>query len=68
MTQNRAILEYLQAGNTLTPLEALERFGTLALHSRISELRKYHLIECELIKLPNGKHVGRYSLQKIPYG
>lgn len=67
-SQCNLILRYLEAGNTLTPLEAFEKFGTLALHSRISELREKHLIECQLVKTPSGKFVGSYSLLKIPYG
>lgn len=62
-SQSDSILAYLQAGNTLTPLEALHRFGTLALHSRAAELREQgHLIHCELVTV-NGKQVGRYSIQ-----
>ena len=63
MTQCDAILAHLRAGNTITPAEAYALCGTLALHSRISELRAdFHDIHCELIRTPSGKHVGRYSL------
>lgn len=69
LSQSQAILAYLEAGNTLTPLEALQRFGCLALHSRAAELREHgHVIDCQLIKLPNGKRVGQYSIIHIPYG
>ena len=40
VTQCAAILAHLEAGNTITPLEAYALCGTLALHSRISELRE----------------------------
>ena len=40
MSQNAAILAHLEAGNTITPAEAYAKFRTLALHSRIAELRK----------------------------
>lgn len=67
-TQNEAILNWLQQGNTLTPLQAFEKFGTLALHSRAAELRaEGHIIECEKISV-NGKRVGRYSLLRVAYG
>lgn len=63
VTQCESIVDWLEQGFTLTPAEAYERFGTLALHSRIAELRtRGHLIDCELIKVPSGKWVGRYSL------
>lgn len=63
MSQNAEILAYLRAGNSLTPADAYSLFGTLALHSRIAELRRNHQIECEIIRTPSGKHVGRYSLK-----
>ena len=63
MSQCEAILEVLQGGDTITPAEAYALCGTLALHSRISELRsQFHDIRCELIRTPSGKHVGKYSL------
>ena len=69
MTQCQAILEYLQAGNTLTPAEAYAKFGSLSLHSRAAELRgRGYAIECELVETPSGKHVGCYSLLKVAYG
>lgn len=40
MSQNDAILEYLKQGHTLTGLEALHKFGTMKLATRISELRR----------------------------
>lgn len=61
-SQSFRILEYLRAGNTLTPLDAFHRFGTLALHSRCSELREAGWpVVCELIEV-GGKTVGKYSL------
>ena len=40
MSQCAAILAHLEAGNTITPAEAYAKFRTLALHSRIAELRR----------------------------
>lgn len=40
MTQVDAILAHLKAGNRLTPIEALNRFGCFRLAARISDLRK----------------------------
>ena len=70
MSQCEAILAHLEAGNTITPAEAYAMCGSLALHSRIAELRGrgYH-INCEIVEIPSGKHVGRYTLNKaIAYG
>ena len=69
-SQCDVILAHLDAGNTITPAEAYELCGTLALHSRISELRgQFYDIHCELVKTPSGKVVGRYSLiDHIAYG
>lgn len=65
MSQNDAILDYLRAGNTLTPAAAYSLFGTLALHSRITELRdRGHVIDCRLAKVPSGKTVGHYTLRQ----
>jgi len=70
MSQCEAILQHLEAGNTLTPAQAYELFGTMVLHSRVSELRgRGHDIHCEMIPVPSGKRVGCYSLElKVAYG
>ena len=39
MTQNNSILNYLKAGNTLTPLEALNLGFGMRLAARVSDLR-----------------------------
>lgn len=66
MSQNEAILEYLRAGNTITPAEAYSLCGSLALHSRIAELRAGgYRIDGE-IRTGNGKRWGEYWLA-IPY-
>jgi hypothetical protein len=38
-SQNRAILNHLQDGGTITSLGARRKFGTVALNSRISQIR-----------------------------
>ena len=40
MTQERAILAHLKAGRSITPLEALRRFGCLRLGARVYDLRR----------------------------
>ena len=63
MTQSQAILEHLQAGGALTPLEALAKFGTFRLGARVHELRKSgYRIESKRVTLPSKKIVAEYRL------
>jgi len=64
-SQNERILKYLLSGKSLTPMEALKKFGTWALSSRISEIKamNQYAVKSELIKLKSGKHVSKYSIQ-----
>ncbi len=39
-SQTDAILSYLKSGHVLTPLQALDRFGTFRLAARCAELRQ----------------------------
>lgn len=66
MSQNTEILKYLKAGNTLTSLEALNRFGCFRLASRITDLKKTHNIKSEMVKVNSGKKVAQYSM--VPEG
>lgn len=51
MSQESLILKYLQAGNRLTPLDALRLFSCLRLGARIFQLKKQgHDIKMELHK------------------
>ena len=43
MTQNERILAYLRDNGSITPLEAMERFGIMRLGARIYDLRKQGL-------------------------
>ena len=40
MTQTQRILIYLKTGKSLTPLEALNKFGCFRLAARIADLRR----------------------------
>jgi hypothetical protein len=66
MSQNADILSYLEAGNTLTPLEALKRFQCMRLASRISDLRNSGVrISSEMREnLDTGKRYAEYFLVK----
>lgn len=61
-TQKEAILDYLMAGNTITPLEALDKFGCFRLADIIFKLKKDgYNIETAMIK-DGDKWYARYKL------
>lgn len=64
-TQSELILEYLKAGNSLTPLTALfEPFRCMRLGARCWDLRKAgHNVVSKFVELPNGKRVKSYSME-----
>ena len=61
------ILNYLQAGTVLTPLEAMHKFNCLRLGARIYDLRqKGYVINSLIIKDDiSGKRYARYSLVSL---
>ena len=62
-TQKYSIANWLKAGNSLTPLEALNRFGTLRLGARVFELKRDGLpIITEMVEVSDGKRVASYRL------
>jgi len=62
-TQSAKILKHLEAGRTLTSIEALVLFSCERLASRISELRKAgHKISSSRARLHSGKRASVYSL------
>lgn len=64
-SQNAEILRWLRQGHGLTALEALERFGCNRLAARVADLKEAgHPIVSELVTLPNGKRVSRYTLEE----
>lgn len=64
-TQNKAILKHLEAGNTITAIEALKMFGCFRLSARIFDLKDQgHDIASELV-FENGKKFSNYYL--IPH-
>ena len=71
MSQNKAILDYLKAGNTLTGWDALKLFGTMKLASRISEIKdeiinEDFFIDEEWIETATGKRVMKYWISERP--
>ena len=62
-TQCQCIAEWLEQGNSLTQMEALNRFQCFRLASRINDLRNRGLrIVTEKILTPSGKRVASYKL------
>lgn len=60
--QTTQILNHLQSGHTITPLEALDMFGCFRLGARIYDLKRAgYEIKTEMVT-ENGKRFARYSL------
>lgn len=63
MSQTNDILRHLAKGKSLTPLEALERFGCLRLAARVNDLRlRGHRIDTDIVQTKGGAKIARYSL------
>ncbi|QMT41264.1 helix-turn-helix domain-containing protein [Neisseria shayeganii] len=64
MSQSQQILAWMQAGNSITPLEALQRFGCLRLGARIYDLRQSgHAISKQTVHDERtGKTYASYSM------
>lgn len=64
--QTTQILSALERGESLTPLDALKRFGCMRLGARIHELKQppHGLpIQDETVEVSDGKRVKRYYLE-----
>jgi hypothetical protein len=65
MSQIKQILEYMQDGNTISPLEALKKFGSFRLGARIWELKQLgYPVKRRIMKVKSQKHVAVYYLEK----
>jgi len=63
LSQCDMILNYLQAGNRITSLEALRLFGCFRLSSRIWDLKQRGIeIKKEWVKTKNGKKIMSFFL------
>jgi len=63
LSQTDQICKHLEAGNTITPLEALSDFGCLRLAARIEELKKRGLAIYSRLIEQNGKRFAQYSME-----
>lgn len=63
-SQSQNILDHLDSGKSITPLEALERFGCFRLGARIWDLKRkgYNIITKLISK--NNKQFASYELIK----
>jgi hypothetical protein len=62
-SQYDAILAHLRAGNTITGLEALSRFGCARLAARIYDIREDgHQVKSSRVTTSSGKKVSMYYL------
>lgn len=65
-SQTARIHEYMQKGNTITPLEALDKFGCFRLSERIREIEKLGVkVVHGRHVTPDGKRVGKYWIEEI---
>lgn len=62
MTQNQQIKSYLEKGKSITPIQALEKFGCFRLAARISDLRNDGLNIATKIVTKDGKSYASYRL------
>lgn len=61
-SQQQAILNYLERGNSITPISALKKFGSFRLGARIHNLKQQgYQIERKMITR-NGKRFASYKL------
>lgn len=63
-SQNKQILNHLESGKTITPIDALNLFGCFRLGARIHDLKSEgYDIKAE-IKVVNGKRFAEYILDR----
>ena len=60
LSQRKAIGRHLRSGQSLTPLDALHKFGTLRLSGRIFELKRDGMNIGKIMVTRGGKKVARY--------
>jgi hypothetical protein len=62
MSQSLILLEHMRRGRVLTPALAYALTGSLALHSRIAEIRRMgYRVEKKMV-CSNGKRWGEYTI------
>lgn len=62
-SQTDRILEHMLAGNSITPLEALNKFGCLRLGARIADIKaRGYLVYSEFVTTASEKKVKKYYM------
>ena len=62
-SQTDRILDYLLTGKSITPLEALDMFGTMRLGARIADIKaRGYIVYSEFVTTPSQKKVKQYHL------
>ena len=62
-SQTDRILDWMLEGNAITPIDALNRFGSFRLGARIAEIKaRGYLVYSEFVTGDNGKKVKQYHL------
>lgn len=63
-SQNARIAAYLKDGNSITPMDALNKFGCLRLGARIADIKELYgwKIESNRVLTDTGKRVASYRL------
>jgi hypothetical protein len=64
MTQTETILAHLQAGGSITPIDALREYGVFRLAARINDLREAGHDVQTLCETDGKKKWARYSLKR----
>ena len=60
-SQNKLIKNYLENGNSITGLDALNKFGCMCLPRRICDIKETGFpVESQWIKTPSGKRIKEY--------
>ena len=63
MSQTTQIQRHLEKGKSLTPIQALNKFGCFRLAARIADLRNDGMnIKTTIVKLKNKKQIAKYTL------
>lgn len=62
MTQTEAIKQHLLTHNSITPIEALEKYGCFRLAARIRDLRAEGFAVQTVNVERNGKHFAKYVM------
>lgn len=62
MNQTQAIKDHLLKHNSITPLEALKKFGCMRLAARIRELRREGFSVQTAIVTKRGRRYGKYVM------